>query len=122
MRCHRGCLTGANTMMRSTLLGRILPPTQPSPARGEGLILAPSPLAGEGWGGGSAWRIPPARHCVRATKGSTEAFRPLGNVPVHACAPMVCVSDWSMGVWRVPDHKPVGVVDVVISAPFGRYT
>ena len=28
-------------------------PPQPSPARGTGLILAPVPLAGEGWGGGA---------------------------------------------------------------------
>jgi uncharacterized protein with von Willebrand factor type A (vWA) domain len=37
--------------------GTVYPPPQPSPARGEGvenvLRRAPSPLAGEGWGGGS---------------------------------------------------------------------
>jgi hypothetical protein len=30
-----------------------LPRTQPSPTRGEGLSFPPSPLVGEGWGGGS---------------------------------------------------------------------
>src|SRR5262245_29927682 len=30
----------------------ILPPPQPSPARGEGAHTSPSPLAGEGWGEG----------------------------------------------------------------------
>ena len=33
--------------------GATRPPTQPSPARGEGFILPPSPLAGEGRGGGT---------------------------------------------------------------------
>jgi serine/threonine protein kinase len=34
--------------------GAIIPPPQPSPARGEGARKTPSPRAGEGWGGGAA--------------------------------------------------------------------
>src|SRR5258708_37154749 len=36
----------------------MLPPSLPSPSRGEGrmagLVISPSPLEGEGWGGGAA--------------------------------------------------------------------
>ena len=32
--------------------GKVTPPSLPSPARGEGIPTAPSPLTGEGWGGG----------------------------------------------------------------------
>lgn len=54
----------------------IVPPTQPSPSRGEGLHGArprvPSPLKGEGQDGGDIpIHVMPARHCAPA--GMTAA-------------------------------------------------
>ena len=99
------------------VIGRATPPpTQPSPTRGEGLNLAPSPLVGEGWGGGTLG-IDPTRERPRMAWAPTLLLAAVALVIPPAALAQDKPAAKAAGVFdeeekkKPADTKPAKAVD-----------
>ncbi|CAA7618672.1 Gfo/Idh/MocA family protein [Magnetospirillum sp. UT-4] len=99
------------------------PPPQPSPARGEGAFFSsPSPLAGEGWGGGAArtlravWCEKPLSLDLAAATRLVEAYRAAGVLLA-----VNYMRRWDPDMVALRDDIASGRLGRLQSA-FGRYT